>query len=350
MMNRNWRRNLSIATRHLQKNEPVLSNSSPTIITTNQFIREEYQPPKHPVVLCHGFSGFDRLALIPKLDYSLLGKKESEVNKEILQNSNALLEFEYWRGVQVVLEELGTKVFIGKVPAFGNIKSRAINLDHFITKQCHVLQNKNQSKEPIKVNLVSHSMGGLDSRYLISKIHNNNKIYKVMSLTTISTPHHGSECADFVVDLIGNNPILKAICPTSIFEMTTENMKSFNSKVLDDPSVQYFSYGARFNPRWYNLFNFTWLITKYQIQSKQKRVGSNQQLSDVFDNDGLVTVRSSMWGKYMGTFDEVDHLDLINWTNQARDAFDRVMFGRKPSFNAIALYLDICNNLAKQGL
>ena len=82
-------------------------------------------------------------------------------------------------------------------------------------------------------------MGGLDSRYLISKIHKENENYKVASLTTISTPHHGSECADFIVDLIGNNQILKCMS-TVYFDLTTSNMKKFNQSVKMTPMSNIF--------------------------------------------------------------------------------------------------------------
>ena len=33
-------------------------------------------------------------------------------------------------------------------------------------------------------------------------------------------------------------------------------------------------------------------------------------------NDGMVTVKSSRWGRYMGTLYGLDHLDVINWQNK----------------------------------
>ena len=41
------------------------------------------------------------------------------------------------------------------------------------------------------VNLIGHSMGGLDCRYLLSHIRPDD--YKVLSLTTLATPHRGSQ-------------------------------------------------------------------------------------------------------------------------------------------------------------
>jgi triacylglycerol lipase len=45
------------------------------------------------------------------------------------------------------------------------------------------------------VNLMAHSMGGLDCRYLISKVRPEE--YTPLSLTTFSTPHHGSPFMDW---------------------------------------------------------------------------------------------------------------------------------------------------------
>ncbi|CAI5757569.1 unnamed protein product [Candida verbasci] len=315
-------------------------------------LRDNYKAPKYPIVLCHGFSGFDRLSLLPRLKTN-----QTSVDQAL---EKSLIELDYWYGIKNALEKLGSTVFVAKVPAFGDIKSRAMSLDKFINKKCDHLRknskeeiytNSEQSKsfkqksEPIKINLIAHSMGGLDSRYLISKIQTEQKNYKVASLTTISTPHHGSEAADFIVDLVKQYPLLKSICPHSIFEMTTKNMKNFNKSILDDPEVKYLSFGARFNPRWYNLFSLTWVIMKYQISKEHQK-----QFQNFIDNDGLVTVESSKWGHYIGTLDQVDHLDVINWTNRIRAFFMKLMFAQQPAFNPIALYLDIANELAKKGL
>jgi len=44
------------------------------------------------------------------------------------------------------------------------------------------------------------TQGGLDGRYLISKL--KPTTFKVISLTTISTPHRGSPFADYFIDNI----------------------------------------------------------------------------------------------------------------------------------------------------
>jgi triacylglycerol lipase len=40
--------------------------------------------------------------------------------------------------------------------------------------------------------LIAHSMGGLDSRFMLSPANLDHLAAHVASLTTISTPHHGS--------------------------------------------------------------------------------------------------------------------------------------------------------------
>lgn len=337
----------------------------PLIVDKFSKLKEKYDNPRYPIVLCHGFSGFDKLTFVntPKIfknSSQASGVVENAINEGILQ-------FDYWRGIREALEQIGSTVLIAKVPAFGTIEERAIHLNKFINRQCDQLR-KSESKstiysnkrnkssddvsenatfentnKPIKVNLIAHSMGGLDSRYLISKLKHNN--YQVVSLTTISTPHHGSECANFIVDVIGKRKYLSSICPKSVYELTTSSLAEFNKEIKDDPNVSYFSYGARFNPRWFNVFKLTWEIMKYEM-----KLHSHEERSlNTIDNDGIVSVKSSKWGQYLGTLDEVDHLDLINWTNKVRNTVDTALFRTKSKFNAIALYLDIAENLSKKG-
>lgn len=341
-----------------KKKEPIISDKFSTL-------KEKYEIPRYPIVLCHGFSGFDKLTFMHKPKFhNRLHQASEKVKKTI---DDGLLNIDYWYGIKEALENIGSTVLIAKVPPFGTIKERANHLNDFINRECDELRKSeskssiysnmsNKSKDdvsenatfeetnkPIKVNLIAHSMGGLDSRYLISKLKHNN--YQVVSLTTISTPHHGSECADFIVKFLKNKNHLSSVCPKSVHELTTKSMVEFNQKVKDDPDVSYFSYGARFNPKWFSVFKLTWEIMKYEMQFRDK----TKPGLDRIDNDGIVSVESAKWGKYIGTLDDVDHLDLINWTNKLRNAIDSTFFHPTSKFNAIALYLDIAENLSKRG-
>jgi hypothetical protein len=108
-------------------------------------------------------------------------------------------------------------------------------------------------------------------------------------------------------------------------QLTCEYMAdSFNPRTPDDESVRYYSYGASFEPHLLSLFRKSHRVIKH-LEGP---------------NDGLVSVNSSRWGTYCGTLNNVNHLDLINWTNRLRWYFWKLT-GKKRNFNAIAFYLDI---------
>lgn len=182
-------------------------------------------------------------------------------------------------------------------------------------------------------------MGGLDARYMISKLKPDN--VKVLSLTTVASPHRGSAFADFCLEGIGERHLPRlykllegAGLGTGAFEQLTTRymMNEFNPNVPDDPNVRYFSYGASVNPGLWSAFRQPHRIV-------QRMQGPN---------DGLVSVESAKWGTYKGTLVDVSHLDLINWS--AIRVFMGKIRGGKRKFSAIAFYLDIADMLAKEGL
>lgn len=201
--------------------------------------RETYDAPQNPIVFCHGLFGFDKIGL----------EKSPFTGKPL-----ELLS--YWRGIQQILEQNGVKVLLTRVPPSASIKERAERLNEIISEK---LPGK-------KVNLIGHSMGGLDCRYLISHI--KPTAFSIKSLTTIATPHRGSSFADYMLnDVIGRThlpPIYKALetlgIPTGAFEnLTVEYMtKEFNPNTPDNPNVRYYSYGSAFNPGLMSIFRFAW--------------------------------------------------------------------------------------------
>ncbi len=231
------------------------------------------------------------------------------------------MQLPYWRGVEDALRDHGATIITAKVPPLGSIENRAGILSEHIAKsieklkgkKVHDVYNVNHKEEAndipnsengptskiekediVKVNLIAHSMGGLDCRYLISNLKPKN--VEIASLTTIGTPHRGSPMADYVYDILKKTGVPENAIPEGLKELTTSSMKIFNEKVLDREGIQYFSYGSKFVPNWYNVFKISWNVV-YGIEG---------------DNDGMVSVTSSKWGKYLGTLDNVDHLDLIN--------------------------------------
>ncbi|RYP78829.1 hypothetical protein DL771_000214 [Monosporascus sp. 5C6A] len=272
-------------------------------------LREHYATPKHPVVLAHGLLGFAELRIAGEW----------------------LPAVHYWRGIRDALTANGVEVITTTVPPSGSIETRAERLAQNIAKDARG-QN---------VNIIAHSMGGLDARYMISHLQPKN--VAVHSLVTVASPHQGSAFADYVFDHIGPD-VLPSIykfvegigMDTGAFQQLTRHYmaEEFNPRTPDDPNVRYFSYGAMMDvPPLLSPFRQSHgIITKAEGP-----------------NDGLVSVASSRWGTYKGTLTGVSHLDLINWTNRWRWTLRR-MVGVKPKFNAVAFYLDIVDMLAKEGL
>jgi len=196
------------------------------------------------------------------------------------------------------------------------------------------------TREALLLYTANMSQGGLDSRFMISRLKPPN--VKVLSLTTIATPHRGSAFADYMFKWIGpiNIPHLYKMLEffgfgTGAFsQLTQEYMaKEFNPNTPDREGVAYYSYGAIFDPDFWSMFRQSHRIV-------QRLEGPN---------DGLVSVESSKWGTYKGTLQGCSHLDLINWTNRLKWFFWELT-GSQRTFNAVALYLDIADMLAKEGL
>ncbi|KFZ01603.1 hypothetical protein V501_09927 [Pseudogymnoascus sp. VKM F-4519 (FW-2642)] len=270
-------------------------------------IREKYATPKYPIVLAHGLMGFDKLKFA----------------------GDFIPGVEYWRGIVEALEANGVEVITASVPPSASIEERALKLGQDIA----------QKANGRSVNIIAHSMGGLDARYMLSRLKPEN--VEVLSLTTVATPHRGSAFADFMFEEIGpkNLPTLYKIFEgvglgTGAFSQLTRKfmIEEFNPKTPDKPGVQYFSYGADVHPGFWSAF-------KQPHKVVEKLEGPN---------DGLVSVGSSKWGTYKGTLVDVSHLDLINWS--AIRVFMSKINGGKRKFNAVAFYLDIADMLAKEGL
>ncbi|KAK3844585.1 MAG: Alpha/Beta hydrolase protein, partial [Linnemannia gamsii] len=233
-----------------------------------------FRAARLPIVLCHGFSGFDSLGTNPDF------------------------RFDYWYGVREALDEIGANVHAARVPPFAGIQHRAKALRDYIERTV---------PHGSELNLIGHSMGGLDCRYLIS--HLQSPHFKVRSLTTLGTPHRGSPFADYVMsDIVGSARLeafwtllgLVGIERGAAENLTTHYLNNeFNPNTPNQPGVSYFSYAASFQPGFFSRFRFPWQVI-------MDREG---------DNDGLVSVKSAQWGTYIRTIPNADHMDLMNWVN-----------------------------------
>ncbi|KAF8913039.1 Alpha/Beta hydrolase protein [Gymnopilus junonius] len=277
---------------------------------TQHSLKKKYLSPHNPVVFCHGLLGFDSVTIGPSI---------------------APLQVAHWRGIKEVLEENGTEVLITRVPATSSPKDRA-----------KVLEEKISSVYPGRsVHLIGHSMGGLDCRYLTT--HLTHRKFKVLSVTTIATPHRGSSFADHFLNTVGPERMPSVLSLLDLlpngggdgkaFEaLTIESMRKFNEETPDVPGVRYFSWGAVYEP---GLID-TWKWPHSVILEKEG------------PNDGLVSVESSKWvWNLPGTLSQVNHLDLVGWINTARYKWAEMM-GKEIKFRPATFYLGIVDMLARE--
>ncbi|CAG8111833.1 unnamed protein product, partial [Penicillium nalgiovense] len=134
--------------------EPRLEDHGKVIVDEYSIIRDQYVAPKYPVVLAHGLLGFDELRLAGPY----------------------LPGVQYWRGIKEALTARGIEVITATVPPSSSIEARAEQLARSIEAEA-------RGKD---VNIIA----GLDSRYMIS--HMRPEKFKVLSLTTIASPHRGA--------------------------------------------------------------------------------------------------------------------------------------------------------------
>lgn len=219
-----------------------------------------------PIVLVHGLLGFNKI-----------------------QTAGVTL-LDYFRGVPPILTAAGNRVLIPALSPTGGVADRAKQLKDFLVKH--------SPSEP--VHLIAHSLGGLDSRYMISCL---DMGPKVLTLTTIGTPHRGTAFADWGVDRFER--IVKPILDTlgmpyqAFYDLRRSNCQAFNEKVVDVPTVKYFSISGRHDG---HLFHPEWLLP-FSIVARHEG-----------DNDGIVSIASSSYGEINEVWDS-DHVALVNWFN-----------------------------------
>ena len=268
--------------------------------TTNKLERSAVIPLKYPVVLVHGVLAHDRAKSV-----------------------------KFWGRIPETLAGTGVKVFPGNTDAWGDYESNALMLKKTIED---ILLETGKEK----VNIIAHSKGGIDSRYLVWRYDFGGK---VASLTTICTPHHGAELADLLYKrkithtklaqkgftifgkLYGDsNPDLyKVIC-----QLTTAEMEKFNAKVLPDDRVFYQSLYTTMN----HAFDDTAFFYSYLRLKKAKG-----------KNDGVVSEYSARWGNNISKIEGgISHAEILDIKRK-----------RISGINIPDIYLRIIKELCEKG-
>lgn len=281
-------------------------------------------PVPHPIVLSHGFFGFETFAGVDFVTYYYGVKDRLEAEGEL-------------------------HVFTPAVDPFSDSVSRG---DELLEAIEDILAETGADK----VNLIAHSQGGLDSRRVASL-----RPDLVESITTIATPHEGTRVADIATGLIpfpGVQGVVDAIVAavagplweasgdtTSLFasleQLSSDGVADFVADHPDGPGVTYYSIGGRSDrhdggSECQVAGGRPGFITRWddQLDPIEPLLALTEGIADggLFDNDpndGLVRVADSKHGRFLGCipadhFDQIGH--LFGDGGGQGNAFDHLLF------------------------
>jgi triacylglycerol lipase len=243
----------------------------------------DYADTKYPIVLVHGLFGYAKSPFL----------------------------FHYWGEIPHLLRNFGAIVYEAEVSQAHKVKYRGEQLYQQLFNWGHA-----------KYNIIGHSHGGLDARYVLE-----NYPDIVASITTIGTPHHGSKVADAMFknftghasiaglififgDILGH--IIGALSGNlheqnsfkALYGLTFKGAKKFNKKypigigkkycqggISDYVGKKLYSFGS------HGAHSNSSLDIMGKIFSKTSLIFNGEP------NDGLVSVCSMKFGKWLGVLD-----------------------------------------------
>lgn len=264
---------------------------------------EESAAP-YPVVLAHGFFGFD--------DFANAGF------------------FNYFYGVRDELTQRGYRVFTPTVDPFNDSGDRAAEL---LVQVQRILVETGSAK----VNLIGHSQGGLDARAVASL-----RPDLVASVTTYGSPSTGLAIADALKGAAPWDPIrgvldalvrvvAKPVYGGSVDEQTSladaldqlskDGLTEFSAAYPEAPGVAYFSIAGRTDwqaggPECFPADRPAFLAAyDRELDSVDPFLAVAEAISDggLFENlsnDGFVRVDEAKYGRFLGCV-PADHLDQV---------------------------------------
>lgn len=220
--------------------------------------------------------------------------------------------FDYFYMLPKYLKSAGNRVLVADLAAWQGMELRSRQLKVQI-----------ESEFPgERVNLIGHSMGGLDARYLVSCLGFSGQ---TESVTTIGTPNHGTSLADLGVSLFpdGTFELLKQF--QGWRQMSGRHGKDVLDSLVDASGVEYFSATTRIPT---NFMKTSLPIFWIPYKVIQKIEG---------DNDGFVSVESAKWGAHICTWDG-DHYAQIGQ-----------LLGRTRGLDYLAFWNEILSALKSAG-
>jgi triacylglycerol lipase len=285
------------------------------------------------------------------------------------------------RIVRVVRDEGGHDVHLATLPSWSPTRVRASALWKRI-------EEVRKATGAAKVNLVCHSLGGLDCRYVASPnglrwdidVSPETTASAIASVTTTATAHHGTRVADVILGLAPDGDRTKTIDAFIAFTgglfssqqvevepklrdaltaLTTSDAARFEAEITDAPGVYYQSFAGYSRPFGTGDADHDARVLEACAPDEGAplaRVDHDYMalplvpFADVagkiddgtlIPNDGLVTVASARWGTFRGCI-PADHMEQLGQRNLP-DANVRT------GFDVARFYANVASDLAERG-
>ncbi|MFO0674932.1 MAG: triacylglycerol lipase [Polyangiaceae bacterium] len=301
-------------------------DSDPTV-ATSEGATTKTKPAKHPIVLAHGF------------------------------NASPSNEWGFHR-TAAALRSDGNTVVEASVEPFASVRVRAKSLAAEVDR---VLAASGAAK----VNILAHSMGGLDARVLVGDL---GYADRVASITTISTPHRGSAVADAALSVVPSSAAVDALATCWAGTFTRESLaegSDVRAALADLAEANAATFEAE-HPIPEGVYAQSWAGVSAAFGSSLNARREREVCEDRFwrgitkhdamatsllpnalfvaghpgmdPNDGMATVTSAKWGNFRGCI-PADHLDEVgSSTGVSATGVDYVAF-----------YRDVVTDLAGRG-
>lgn len=234
--------------------------------------------------------------------------------------------------VAMLMRSHNVPAYAPNIIPYAKIETRAAGWVDII----HTLTDRLSCK---KINIIAHSMGGLDMRHALSQM---DVATKVESFTTVSTPHRGTSLAELTLktpdaiqeklaeflDWVGDNifPPGESDAAGSAKQLTRRYItETFNPATPDVEGIPYYSFSSAVGK---NTNQPITVISRFQNNHIFEREGIN---------DGIVSVESAKWGTHIKT-GNISHLEQMNLSLKN----SRQLLFKK-------FWLDVLENLEEKG-
>jgi triacylglycerol esterase/lipase EstA (alpha/beta hydrolase family) len=266
-----------------------------SVACTNDCGRET---TRFPLVMVHGWTGFENIGPLT-----------------------------YFYNVREDLEGLGYPVAIAVLDPYNAVEVRGEQLVDFVDV---TLTNWRARK----VDLIGHSQGGIDSRYVAAEA-GGGRGDRIGAVITVGTPHQGTPFTDialgllpgpaeqslvFLLNFLGAAQSQQSDVEASLYTLSETFMQEeFNQIYVDDPRVEYRSWMGETCIGGIGCQDVLDPLLVFSYETIYPLAGPN---------DGLVPEESAKWGTYLGVV-PADHIDEIGQVAGVTSlAYDHVAFFR----------------------